>query len=155
MAELYGDSSVRVKGLPPGDYTLRIDGRPVRTITPTEEEAYIKSGGMHRVTGGLVRSADRWKRGMLDSDLVLVLDGPSLDQAEKLRQTIIAKNELYFHRWRPQNTTYLFGFRKHEQGQNAREIPQFDPLVAAKEKEIAELKKPREHVYELVPVKEK
>jgi hypothetical protein len=92
---------------------------------------------------------------MLDSDLVLVLDGPSLDQAEKLRQTIIAKNELYFHRWRPQNTTYLFGFRKHEQGQNAREIPQFDPLVAAKEKEIAELKKPREHVYELVPVKEK
>jgi hypothetical protein len=76
-------------------------------------------------------------------------------QGRRFVEAIIAKNELYFHRWRPQNVTYLFGFRKHEQGNNAREIPQFDPLVAAKEKEIAELKKPREHVYELVPVKEK
>ena len=51
----------------------------------------------------------------------------------------VAKNLLYFHRWRPQNVTYLFGFRKHEQGQNAVEIPQFDPLVAAKEPTIRAL----------------
>ena len=31
-------------------------------------------------------------------------------------------------RWRPQNETYLFGFRKHEQGKNAKEIAEFDPL---------------------------
>jgi lysophospholipase L1-like esterase len=61
-------------------------------------------------------------------------------RAEQLRQVINAKNLLYFHRWRPQNETYLFGFRKHEQGQNAREIPLFDPLVEAKEKEIAKLR---------------
>jgi hypothetical protein len=83
----------------------------------------------------------------------LIASGPELEQAEKLRQTIIAKNELYFHRWRPANVTYLFGFRKYEQGNNAVEIPQFDPLVEAKEKEIAKLRKPVEHVYELVPVK--
>jgi lysophospholipase L1-like esterase len=59
---------------------------------------------------------------------------------ERLRQAIVAKNRLYFYRWRPQNETYLFGFRKHEQGNNAREIPLFDPLVAAKENEIARLK---------------
>src|SRR5262249_12710471 len=41
---------------------------------------------------------------------------PDLAQAEKLRQAIIAKNRLYFYRWRPENETYLFGFRKHEQG---------------------------------------
>ena len=64
-----------------------------------------------------------------------------LAQAEKLRQAIVAKNRLYFYRWRPENETYLFGFRKHEQGQNAREIPQFDPLVTAKEQEIAQLRK--------------
>ena len=58
-----------------------------------------------------------------------------------LRQKIVEKNELFFHRWRPQNQTYLFGFRKHEQGQNAREVAQFDPLIAKAEKEIAELKK--------------
>ncbi|MBY0230442.1 MAG: SGNH/GDSL hydrolase family protein [Gemmataceae bacterium] len=59
----------------------------------------------------------------------------------KLRAAIVKKNELYFHRWRPQNETYLFGFRKHEQGNNGIEIPKFDPLVEAKEKEIAELSK--------------
>ena len=47
---------------------------------------------------------------------------------------------MFFHRWRPQNHTYLFGFRKHEQGQNAKEIVQFDPLVEKAEKQIAELK---------------
>lgn len=50
------------------------------------------------------------------------------------------KNELFFHRWRPQNETYLFGFRKHEQGKNAAEVFQFDPLVEAEEKKIAELR---------------
>jgi len=58
---------------------------------------------------------------------------------DSLRERILAKNELFFHRWRPANTTYLTGFRKHEQGQNAKEIAQFDPLVAAKEEEIWKL----------------
>ena len=64
---------------------------------------------------------------------------PDSEQAEPVRQAIIAKNRLYFYRWRPQNETYLFGFRKHEQGNNAREIPLFDPLVDEKEQEIATL----------------
>jgi hypothetical protein len=58
-----------------------------------------------------------------------------------LLKAIVAKNELFFHRWRPQNITYLTGFRKGEQGQNAKEIVQFDPLVEKAEKEIAELRK--------------
>jgi hypothetical protein len=60
---------------------------------------------------------------------------------EQLRNAIIAKNRLYFDRWRPQNQTYLFGFRKKEQGQNAKEIAEFDPLIEKAEKEIAELRK--------------
>lgn len=52
------------------------------------------------------------------------------------------KNELFFHRWRPANSTYLFGFRKHEQGRNAVEIPQFDPLIANWENWIAGLRNP-------------
>ncbi|MDX1963174.1 MAG: SGNH/GDSL hydrolase family protein [Pirellulales bacterium] len=63
-------------------------------------------------------------------------DGRDAQPSDELRQKIIAKNELFFHRWRPQNQTYLFGFRKHEQGQNAKEIAQFDPLVAKLEEEI-------------------
>jgi putative heme-binding domain-containing protein len=61
---------------------------------------------------------------------------------EALRQAILRKNQLFFDRWRPQNETYLFGFRKHEQGQNAKEIPEFDPLIAEQEKEIARLRQP-------------
>ena len=61
-------------------------------------------------------------------------------ELEPLRQAIVAKNQLFFHRWRPQNETYLFGFRKHEQGKNAAEVAQFDPLVAEAEKKIGELR---------------
>ena len=57
-----------------------------------------------------------------------------------LIHSIKRKNELFYHRWRPQNETYLFGFRKHEQGNNAKEVFEFDPLVAAEEKKIAELR---------------
>lgn len=60
---------------------------------------------------------------------------------EALRQAVVAKNELFFHRWRPQNETYLFGFRKHEQGKNAKEVAEFDPLVAKAEEEIDKLRK--------------
>ena len=65
----------------------------------------------------------------------------SAEKLEPLRKAVIAKNELFFHRWRPQNETYLFGFRKHEQGKNAKEIAEFDPLVAKAEEEIAKLRK--------------
>ena len=58
-------------------------------------------------------------------------------QANALREIIRRKNKLFFDRSRPQNMAYIFGFRKHEQGNNAVEIPKFDPLVAAKEKEIS------------------
>jgi lysophospholipase L1-like esterase len=63
------------------------------------------------------------------------------DRLEKIRQLTIEKNRLYFHRWRPENETYIFGFRKKEQGKNAVEIPQFDTLVAEKEAEIHRVKK--------------
>ncbi len=114
-----------VEGLRPGIYELRIDGVPV---------------ARHR--------AAVW------GDGVRVARGPEFDQADALRRLVLTKNELYFHRWRPQNETYLFGFRKHEQGEHAVEIPMFDPLVDAKEVEIAALRKPRSHDYTLARVGE-
>ena len=66
---------------------------------------------------------------------------PDWMKLEPLRQAVVAKNELFFHRWRPQNETYLFGFRKHEQGKNGKEIAEFDPLVAKEEEKIAALRK--------------
>jgi hypothetical protein len=91
--------------------------------------------GMHLGSGGYGGTS-------LEFDEALPSGGwKDFEPTEKLRAAILAKNELFFHRWRPQNLTYLTGFRKHEQGQNAKEIVQFDPLVEKAEKEIAELRK--------------
>jgi lysophospholipase L1-like esterase len=114
---------LKVKGLPAGRYELRVDGHPLE-----------------------VRPAAGWASG------ATIAAGPDYDQSRELRRTIKRKNTLFFDRWRPQNITYLFGFRKHEQGNNAVEIPKFDPLVAEKEQEIARLRKPIPHLYELIRV---
>jgi lysophospholipase L1-like esterase len=116
---------VRVDGLSSGKYVLRVNGDEVAQAT-----------------------AEEWAAGVRSTR------GPEFDQVEKLRLTIIEKNRLFFHRWRPQNETYIYGFRKHEQGQNAREIPEFDPLIIQLEKKIAQLRVPVAHQYELVPTKE-
>ncbi len=113
--------TLRVFDLPAGGYVLKIDGQQVASA-----------------------DASGWARG------VEIAAGPEFQQAEKLRREIVAKNELYFHRWRPQNITYLTGFRKHEQGNNAVEIPQFDPLVEARENEVRTLSQPVPHTYQLV-----
>jgi putative heme-binding domain-containing protein len=57
-----------------------------------------------------------------------------------LRAAILRKNEWFFHRSRPANMAYIFGFRKREQGNNAVEIPKFDEFIAAEEKRIAALR---------------
>ena len=54
-----------------------------------------------------------------------------------LRNKINAKNAWFFHRYRPQNETYLFLFRKHEQGNNAVELEQIDPQIEGLETQIA------------------
>lgn len=71
--------------------------------------------------------------------LVKALGGePTSGDHSQLKKLIHRKNEQFFHRWRPQNFTYLFGFRKHEQGQNAVEIAEFDPIIEKLEKQITE-----------------
>jgi lysophospholipase L1-like esterase len=65
---------------------------------------------------------------------------PNAAPVVALRDTVKKKNRLFFHRWRPVNETYLFLFRKHEQGNNAVEIPMFDPLIAEEEKKIEALR---------------
>ena len=103
---------IRVSGLPRGRYELQIDGTGYGSATARE----------------------------FANGIAPALTGPGRDW-EQLRQAVVAKNRLYFHRWRPQNTTYLFGFRKHEQGQNAEEVAQFEKLVAEREADIDRLKR--------------
>lgn len=99
------------------------------------QQEQMTENGMHLTEDGY-----RFTVGAFVTSLGL---GGSIDFAtlDALRQAIVAKNQLFFHRWRPQNETYLFGFRKHEQGKNAKEVAEFDPLVARAEGEVERLRK--------------
>ncbi|KLU05543.1 Aquaporin Z [Rhodopirellula islandica] len=68
-----------------------------------------------------------------DSTRSAKMDAP---ERQLLLEAIGRKNEFFFHRYRPQNETYLFLFRKHEQGNNAIEIEQFDPIIQAADQAI-------------------
>lgn len=98
-----------------------------------EELRQITDNGQHLTSEGYARSA---------SQLVSVLTPGQAQEiktgdAESLRKLIRQKNEFFFHRYRPQNVTYIFLFRKHEQGNNAVNILKFDPLIAELEQRIS------------------
>jgi len=104
-----------------------------------EEPDHLTGNGLHLTNEGYSRTAD-WFRDHLCRGLSEAKSSLPAAQEIALLTEIRRKNELYFHRWRPQNITYLFLFRKHEQGNNAVEIPQFDPLILQAEAKIAELR---------------
>ena len=102
---------LKVTGLAGGKYTIANGHSPLTTASAKD------------LAGGISLDPGQWNR-----------------PHATLKRAIIEKNQLFFHRWRPQNETYLFGFRKHEQGNNAAEIPQFDPLIGQEEERIQKLK---------------
>jgi len=135
--------------LVPSPWTQSTDVPPLAVQLPWLQLRGLAEGSYDvKVDGRVVETADQSRLGRPG---VAVTTGSSFDQAHRLRRAIIAKNELFFHRWRPQNSTYLFLFRKHEQGNNAREIPEFDPLIEAAESAIARLRKPAPRMIEIAP----
>jgi lysophospholipase L1-like esterase len=101
-------------------------------LGPTFADGPITENGIHPTGAGYRESAA--------SGFIAAFGTPpqTLDwtRLDALRQAVVVKNELFFHRWRPQNETYLFGFRRHEQGKNAKEIAEFDPLVSKAEESV-------------------
>jgi lysophospholipase L1-like esterase len=93
----------------------------------------LTDNGVHFTAAGYAVVAPKFAASLGWRNTLADLASP---KAAALRALIVEKNELFFHRWRPENETYLFGFRKHEQGNNSVEIPKFDPLIAEKEAAI-------------------
>ncbi len=102
---------------------------------PTKEP--LTGNGVHYGDKGYERVSQEIVAG-LGLEMPKLKDDP--ESLQTLNKAIYEKNRLFFHRWRPVNETYLFLFRKHEQGQNAKEIPMFDPLIRQEEKRIEDLK---------------
>ena len=119
-----------------------------RTVLLDEVRDEVSPNGIHLTSAGYAMLSEEIAAS-LDWQLEIPSGGEEFARWQAgrsafsiaVRDLVVRKNELFFHRFRPANSTYLFGFRKHEQGQNAAEIPKFDPLIAALEDEIEALKK--------------
>lgn len=109
---------------------------PFVALADLPQEAAYTQNGIHLTGEGykaLARHIEKglgWKAGAWDKG----------DSAAALRRHILKKNEWFFNRSRPANMAYIFGFRKKEQGNNAKEIPQFDTLIAEQEAAIAKMR---------------
>ncbi|MEX0929006.1 MAG: hypothetical protein WDZ53_06330, partial [Balneolales bacterium] len=90
-------------------------------------------------------TAREWSEG------VALSGGAALRQAGKLREHIVRKNAMFFYQYRPQNRTYLLGFRSHEQGNNAVELEQYDKFIEELEAGIAGLRSPAPVICRLTP----
>jgi lysophospholipase L1-like esterase len=144
------DAKLPSPPLPGGAVGIAADERRLRVTDLVQETYALTIDGMEVASG----KARDWARNIDVTRGIPIDDCPERRQAEQLRQAIVHKNRLLYYRWRPENETYLYGFRKHEQGNNAVEMPQFDPLVAHEEAEIARLRVPVPHLYELLRTEE-
>jgi hypothetical protein len=115
-----GVHHLHINGLPAGNYAFSGDGKKI-----AEDPA------------------DFW------ATYANFFGGPDADRVEQLRQLIVAKNADYFNYWRHENDTYILGYRKHEQGKNAVEFPEWVKLTEEKDKEIAKLRVPQPVAYAL------
>lgn len=123
---------------------------PNRLPYPGEARNVVVAGlsrGTYRMTSGgqtlAVGPARAWREGMA------VRYPAETEQLAALRRAIVDKNRLYFRQYRPQNETYLVGFRQYEQGQNAPELTELDPIIHEKENEIGRLRMARALVFTL------
>ena len=118
------------------EFAAKIGATYVPLSMPTagsaKELRLLTDNGQHLSAEGYARTASQLVSALTPGKAKELKTG----DAESLLQLIRKKNELFFHRHRPQNVTYLFLFRKHEQGNNAVDIPKFDPLVKGLEEQI-------------------
>ncbi len=111
---------MRINGLPTGVFSVSVNGMDTFGAT---------SAG--------------WSSG------VAIIRYASILRAREVRNLILEKNEMYFNSYRPQNRTYILGFRSHEQGQNVDELYEYANLTRQIEREINQIRMPQEQIFRL------
>ena len=116
-------------------HSLIPETKPAGYVPLTDDEMHLTEHGYRRLAE------------VVDAELCgpvpRVRCGRRPTELEVLRRLINQKNEIAFHRWRPENFTYLYLFRAQEQPGTAAETPNFEPLVAKAEEQIAKMRVPR------------
>ena len=117
MLPVAGDMvRLKITGLQAGNYTLKIDGQEI-----------VKA------------AADDWSRG------ISLGQGSIFAGAEKLREAIVLRNQLFYRRWRPYND------HSRHWGFIGGDFKLYDEDIAAQEKRIAALRSPQPRTFEIVP----
>ena len=98
-------------------------------------EGSYTTNGMHPSARGYQAITSIMARDLRLPDPVIALDSK---EATALRRTILKKNTLFFHRWRPRNDAFVYGERKSEQVIAQGEPEQFEPFVKKLEDHIRE-----------------
>lgn len=119
-ATVSSERMLQITGLKKGFYTLTADDEQITTA-----------------------SAKQWAEG------VPLRQGPLIEQANQVREQIIKKNEIFFHQYRPQNRTYILGFRAYEQGRHAEGLKELGLIITWLEGQIALNRVPVSPIYQL------
>ena len=114
------NETIKVKGLKKGTYALSMDGKLVA-----------------------VGNRKAWEAG------IPLAQSPGLQQTEQTLKLIREKDKIYFQQYRPQNRTYILGFRSYEQGRHKEGLAALDALILWLDDQINQTKKPINLHYQL------
>lgn len=107
--------------------------RFIDIFTSFSQETKYTVNGIHLTSKGYRKVAELIGEALKFHAPVILLDS---DKADQIRKTIIKKNTLFFHRWRPRNDAFVYGERKDEQRIAQEEPVQIEPFIAKQEATI-------------------
>ncbi len=106
----------------------------VDLYTPFSKETAYTTNGIHLSVSGYRKAADMIAQSLGLPAPVVAIDS---EKADQIRKTVIKKNTLFFHRWRPRNDAFVYGERKDEQRIAQEEPAQIEPFIAKQEEAIS------------------
>ncbi len=140
------DAALKIPGFDP-ETTLNQYGLKVTGLKETAYTLFIDD-----VNSGVYTSADLANGVNLAATMK---QGPIYEQEQELLRAVVAKNDLYFQRWRNVQAYALPDWLEKSpdaQGIRDAELKRLDGLIADKEKDIESLREPVPHVFRLAPV---
>ena len=107
--------------------------RFIDLFTSFSQENKYTVNGIHLTSKGYRKAGELITEVLKFPPPVTPLDS---NKADQIRNTIIKKNTLFFHRWRPRNDAFVYGERKDEQRIAQEEPAQIEPFIAKQEAAI-------------------
>ena len=107
--------------------------RFIDLFAPFSKENGFTRNGIHLSSNGYRKAAALIAETLVFPPPVIKINS---EKANQIRSTIIKKNTLFYHRWRPRNDAFVYGERKDEQRIAQEEPAQIEPFIAKQEAAI-------------------